>query len=159
MKSSVFGHILLYAGCALGVATVFHRGLGLPDYFQRVFVVPAWVCLFFGAWLVRRVSRETTGSAPPMRSKRFLIKAAAGFVVALILAPLLLPYTGYHVHPSLRQYVFSSVVTFVVFAPLSFLAWKAEGWQRTARSRFDSIMMIMAVICALASVYFAFSSR
>jgi hypothetical protein len=53
--------------------------------------------------------------------------------------------------------VIACAVTFAVFGPVMFLAWKAEHWQPTARSRFNSIMMIIAVVCILAAVCFAFS--
>ena len=70
--------------------------------------------------------------------------------------PFLEPYTG--VNLSVPQQVFSSVVSFVVFVAIAFLATRKRQ-DLTAVSRFYIIMFAIAAMCALGALYFELFKR
>jgi len=160
MKPSGGEYIFAYASSALIMAAVFHRSLGLADSFESVFLLAGLACLACFVHLRRRrarlaTARGPTGPEPEKRWKRFwTMVAVIAFAAATF--PFLEPYTG--VNLSVPQQVFSSVVSFVVFVAIAFLATRKRQ-DLTAVSRFYIIMFAIAAMCALGALYFELFKR
>jgi len=97
-------------------------------------------------------------STPKAWKYRWII-AAVGALLLFAFPFTAAPCLG--LHASLGQHVFFSVISSVAFvafmASSFFVIQRAQGWQYAARIRLAFAMLIVAGLCALASLYFAFS--
>ena len=135
MKPSLAEYAFAYVGCALMMAAVFHKPLGLPTYSDSVLILASLLCLFFFVRLQRRRKSQPcneSSDAHPRNKLQTLWENRSGrfWIIVVIFAinsigfAFVGPYTVEHLSPS--QAVVSSIITFIVGVALAFFVFRRK---------------------------------
>ena len=146
-------------GFRLIVVRRINSGLSVMRFFGILTSLTLFVVLLISFWRRAYVEKLWSSQSTPKAWKYRWIIAAVGALLLFAFPFTAAPCLG--LHASLGQHVFFSVISSVAFvafmASSFFVIQRAQGWQYAARIRFAFAMLIVAGLCALASLYFAFS--
>jgi dolichol kinase len=130
VKSRATEIVLSYVASICLLLTVFHRPLGLADYWDWVFMAVCLVALI-GLFLAHKRQKAalagTASGEPPKPNRKLLWFSLVLIIVTSLSSFFWLPYTGVAV--SLSQLIMISITT-CIFSVMTYLI----AWRRSHRS-------------------------